>query len=120
MSSASALAPSTVSPPGRNALVVGSVVLLHGVALWALNQGLLRPPVELIVPAQVLAEFITPQPPPPAPAPAEPPKPSPPALQPAAKPQPRPRPAPQPRPQPLAVQQAAPSVPACSGRPAPG
>ena len=97
MSSASALAPSTVSPPGRNALVVGSVVLLHGVALWALNQGLLRPPVELIVPAQVLAEFITPQPPPPAPAPAEPPKPSPPALQPAAKPQPRPRPAPKPR-----------------------
>ena len=44
MSFASALAPPTVSPPGRNALVVGSVVLLHGVALWALNQGLLRPP----------------------------------------------------------------------------
>ena len=113
MSFASALAPPTVSPPGRNALVVGSVVLLHGVALWALNQGLLRPPVELIVPAQVLAEFITPQPapPPPAPPPPEPPKPTPAAVKPAPRPTPRPRPAPQPQPQPLAVQQAAPSAP---------
>ncbi|HNO41621.1 MAG TPA: energy transducer TonB, partial [Ottowia sp.] len=93
-----------MSLPGRHTVVVGSVLLMHGVALWALHQGLLRPPVELIVPAQVLAEFITPQPapPPPAPPPPEPSKPTPAAVKPAPRPTPRPRPAPQPQPQPLA------------------
>ncbi|TXI18981.1 MAG: energy transducer TonB [Ottowia sp.] len=113
MSSASLTPPPAMSLPGRHTVVVGSVLLMHGVALWALHQGLLRPPVELIVPAQVLAEFITPQPapPPPAPPPPEPPKPTPAAVKPAPRPTPRPRPAPQPQPQPLAVQQAAPSAP---------
>ena len=113
MSSASLTPPPAMSLPGRHTVVVGSVLLMHGVALWALHQGLLRPPVELIVPAQVLAEFITPQPapPPPAPPPPEPSKPTPAAVKPAPRPTPRPRPAPQPQPQPLAVQQAAPSAP---------
>jgi hypothetical protein len=94
MSSASLTPPPAMSLPGRHTVVVGSVLLMHGVALWALHQGLLRPPVELIVPAQVLAEFITPQPapPPPAPPPPEPPKPTPAAVKPAPRPTPRPRP----------------------------
>jgi protein TonB len=119
-----------------NALIVGSVVLLHAVGLWALNQGLLRPPLELIVPAQILAEFITPPPPPPPPAPEPPPPapvpappppvPPPPKPQPrpqavkprpAPRPVPRPRPAPAPEPQPLAVPQAEPMAPAVAVAP---
>ena len=87
--SATSLSPSYAVPPsGRLAVIIGSVVLLHGVGLWALNWGLLRPPTELVVPAQILAELITPPPapaappvptPPPPAAPPAPPAPSPPA-----------------------------------------
>ena len=52
----------------RNALVVGGVVLLHAAGLWALQAGLARPPLENVIPAEVIAEFIVPPPPaPPAP-----------------------------------------------------
>lgn len=117
-------------PRLRNASIVSSVVLMHAVGLWVLNQGLLRPPLELIVPAQLLAEFIPPPPPPPpaptpipAPAPAlvpppappppepAPPKPQPVKPRPAPKPAPRPRPTPKPAPQPVAVEQVAPTAP---------
>ena len=77
--SATSLSPApTVPLPGRTAVIVGSVVLLHAVALWALQRGLVRPPAEVIVPAQILAELIAPPPPAAPPAPTPPP-PAPPA-----------------------------------------
>ena len=92
---ATSLSPaSTVPPPGRTAVIVGSVVLLHAVALWALQRGLVRPPAEVIVQAQILAELIAPPPPPAAPPAPTPPPPAPPA--PASPPPPKPRPAPPP------------------------
>ena len=70
------------APPsglGRNALIAIGVVLLHVVALWALHTGLLRRAVEVIVPAVLLSEFVTPpapvvapEPPPPLPSPPKP------------------------------------------------
>lgn len=60
----------------RNALIAMGVVLLHVVALWALQTGLLRRAVEVIVPAVLMTEYVSPpapvtktEPPPPAPAP---------------------------------------------------
>ena len=58
----------------RNVIIAGSVVLFHVAALWALQTGLLRRAVEIIVPAEILSEIITPpvpkvEPPPPAPPP---------------------------------------------------
>lgn len=44
----------------RHTGVAVGVVLLHVLALWALQSGLLRRAVEVLVPAQVLAEFIEP------------------------------------------------------------
>ena len=55
----------------RIVLIAGGVVLFHAVALWALQAGLLRRAVEVIVPAQVLTEFIAPAPSP-APPPVQP------------------------------------------------
>lgn len=99
----------------RNALIAGSVVLFHVGALWALQSGLLRRAVEVVVPVQVLSEFITPPtpqvaPPPPPKAPVVPPRP----VQPHAVTPPRPNPLP-PAPQPLAVANAAPSAQAPVG-----
>ena len=44
----------------RNFVIVGSVLLLHLLALWALQTGLLRRAVEVFVPVQLLAEFVEP------------------------------------------------------------
>ena len=79
MSSSDRFAPA----PGlsRNAVIILSVVLFHAVALWALQTGLLRRAAEIVIPAQVLAEFITP----PAPEAKEPQPP----VQPPPKPVPR-------------------------------
>lgn len=119
----SASSPSTlraVSPSGRYAAIAGGVVLMHGVALWALNQGLLRPPPEIIVPAQILAELIAQAPAPtPAPTPVLPQlAPTPPRVAPTPVP-PRPRPAPRPAPTPqlLAVPDAAPTALAVAAAP---
>ncbi|AVT20165.1 energy transducer TonB, partial [Paracidovorax avenae] len=62
------------SPGGvsRNAVIAGSVVLLHVAGLWALQSGLVRKAAEIIVPAEVLSEFITPPAPPTPPAPRRP------------------------------------------------
>jgi periplasmic protein TonB len=72
------------SPPTsrRNLAIAGGVVVFHVAALWALQTGLLRRAVEVIVPVAVLSDLITPpapkveappppqvQPPPPPPAP---------------------------------------------------
>ena len=79
--SATSLSPApTVPLPGRTAVIVGSVVLLHAVALWALQRGLVRPPAEVIVQAQILAELIAPPPPPAAPPAPTPPPPAPPVI----------------------------------------
>ena len=56
----------------RNVTIALSVVVFHIALLWALQTGLLRRTVELIVPAEILVEFIEPPspkvvPPPPAP-----------------------------------------------------
>jgi len=93
----------------RNLVIVGSVVVFHVAALWALQTGLLRRAVEIVVPAEILSEFITP----PAPrvdAP-KPPAPATPAPQPRRTVQ---RPALPPAPQPLAIADPtpAPSAPA--------
>jgi protein TonB len=39
----------------RNVLIVGSVLLLHGLALWALQSGLVQRVVELVVPVDVVS-----------------------------------------------------------------
>lgn len=44
----------------RTFAIVVSVVLLHIAALWALQQGLLQRTVEMLVPAQILSEFVSP------------------------------------------------------------
>lgn len=86
----------------RRLVIAASVVLFHIAALWALQSGLLQRAVEVIVPAEVLSEFISPpapkseQPQPPAPkAPAPQPqkRQAPPAPLPMATPAPAPAPA---------------------------
>lgn len=44
----------------RNLRIVLTVLLLHGGALWALQTGLLRRTVELLVPAQILVDRMAP------------------------------------------------------------
>jgi protein TonB len=99
----------------RNFVIASSVVVFHVVALWALQNGLLRRAVEMVVPVALLSEFIEPPRPkvePPAPKPPEPvkqpvvrravPTPAPPPL-PAAAPTPDPIPlAPEVAPAPIA------------------
>lgn len=117
----------TVSAPApsrrlnRRLAVVGSVVGFHVLAVWALQSGLLRRAVELVIPVEVMAELIelpqpqvTPEPPAPAP-PA--PKPPPPKPRPAPPP-PRPLPVATPSPAPAPIQ-AAPPEPVVPAPPAP-
>lgn len=76
--------------------VVGTVIGLHVVGLWAMQSGLIARVVEIVVPVQVMAEMIE------APQPEIPPAPPPPA----PKPQPvvnKPRPVPKPVPRPVPV-----------------
>lgn len=97
----------------RNALIAIGVVLLHVGALWALQTGLLRRAVEIIVPATLLTEYVSP------PAPVTQAAPPPPA--PAPKPQ-RPTqvkaPAPRPAPEPLPIADTTPSPNAITVSPA--
>ena len=44
----------------RTAVIAIGVVLLHVAGLWALQTGLLRRAVEVVVPVELLSEFITP------------------------------------------------------------
>jgi protein TonB len=93
----------------RNALIALGVVLLHVVALWAWQSGLLRRAAEAVIPVQLLSEFIEPpkpkeEPPPPPPPPPQPrpPEPKRPVVRPPVPPPPRPQairePAPEPAP----------------------
>lgn len=61
----------------RNVLIAGIVLLLHAAVLWALQAGLVRRAIELVVPVEILSQVVTPpapkvEPPPPAPKPPEP------------------------------------------------
>ncbi len=100
----------------RNLVIAGSVVVFHVALLWALQTGLLRRAVEVVVPAQILSEFIsppapkTPAPQPPAPAVRQPVVRQRQAVAPAA-PQPQPVADPTPAPAPV-VAPAAPAAPA--------
>lgn len=80
----------------RNAAIAGGVVLFHVGVLWALQSGLLRRAVEIVVPVSIVSEMIMPAIPQVEPQPV----PKPPEPAPAPKPvvQPKPRPAPAPRP----------------------
>src|SRR6218665_388225 len=99
------------SPGGasRNALIVVCVVALHIAGLWALQSGLLRRAAQIIVPAELLSNFIAPPAPEAAPPP---PPPAPPAPRPKAQ-------APRPAPMPVAMPEPAPAAPAPPTPPAP-
>jgi protein TonB len=88
---------SSMRTPPRNVLIAGGVVLLHVGALWALQTGLLRRAVEVIVPVELLSQIVTP----PAPK-VEPPPPAPPLRPEPVRKQVQPKPAPAPAPQPMA------------------
>lgn len=96
MSSPATVSPTPPPPPAnRNLIIASSVVVLHVAAIWALQSGLLRRAVEIVVPAAILSEFIEP------PAPKAPPPPAPPVV---SKPVPTPRtPSPPPPPQLAAI-----------------
>ncbi|MFT3719518.1 energy transducer TonB [Pseudorhodoferax sp.] len=103
------MASSTYPPPSglsRNTVIVGSVIALHAAALWALQNGLLQRAVEVIVPVEILSQFVepprpTPPPPPPVPAPPQ---------QQVKKPEVRPKPPKlPPAPQPMAIKDPTPA-----------
>ncbi|MEP6824001.1 MAG: TonB family protein [Ramlibacter sp.] len=90
--------------------MAGSVVLFHVAALWALQTGLIRRAVEIVVPVAILSEMITPPVPkvePPAPAP----KPDP-VRQPVVR---KTTPTPPPAPQPVAIADPTPAPNAPTG-----
>ena len=84
---------SPISPTRRAALIVTAVLLLHALALWALNSGLLHRVVEIVVPVEVLSEVV--EPPRPVVPPSPPPQVRPPPRQAVVRPDtpPPPRPA---------------------------
>lgn len=84
-----------VNPSRRNLVIAGGVVAFHVAAIWALQTGLLRRAVEIVVPVAILSEIIEPPQPKVEPPPPEP-KPKPPQPQPAPKKAPTPPPAPRP------------------------
>jgi protein TonB len=86
----------------RRLLIVTAVIGFHLLGLWALQAGLLRRAVELVIPVQVLAEMIAPPQPVIAPAPPAPPNPTPPKPAPR-KPPPPPKPVALQAPQPVAI-----------------
>lgn len=115
----------------RRIFVVIGVVLLHVGVLWALQSGLLRRAVEVIVAVEILSEFISP-PAPPAPIRQSPPpqanpvpprpaqvRPAPPPAQPTPSPQPEPTPTPV-EPAPPVPSQAPASIQASTVAAAPG
>lgn len=95
----------------RNTIIVGGVLLFHAAALWALQSGLLLRAAEVIVPVEILSQFIeppkpTPPPPPPPPAPPVPPR------QPVVRPK---APTPPPAPRPVAIPDPTPAPTAPTG-----
>lgn len=69
--------PSNLKGLKRNTVIAAGVVAFHIAALWAMQSGLLRRVVEIVVPAEIVVEFLAPpapkvQPQPPAPPKATP------------------------------------------------
>lgn len=91
----------------RRLFIVMAVIGFHVLGLWALQAGLLRRAVELVIPVNVMAEFIE------APQPQV--TPAPPQPEPRPEPVQKQRPAPQPRPQPVAIAEPAPAPEAPAG-----
>ncbi len=89
----------------RNIVIGGSVVLFHVAALWALQSGLLRRAVEIVVPVALLSEIVRPPSPKAEPVP-QPATPKPPE---AAKPAPRKVERVRPAPRPAAIPDPAPT-----------
>ncbi|MEQ1535994.1 MAG: energy transducer TonB [Burkholderiaceae bacterium] len=89
----------------RNTLIASAVLVLHVLAIWALQTGLLMRVVELVVPVEVLAQIIEPPKPIP-PKETPPPAPPPPAKPAVSKP---PTPVTQAAPKLLAVEDATPT-----------
>ncbi|MEK9953112.1 MAG: energy transducer TonB, partial [Curvibacter sp.] len=84
------LAASPAPVMNRRLLIATGVIVLHVAVLWALQTGLMRRAVEIIVPGEILSEFISP-PAPPAPRPQTPaPQPLKQEARPLAKPTPTP------------------------------
>jgi protein TonB len=52
------MSPSAPPVSRRHLAIVGSVLLLHGLALWALQSGLLQRVVELVVPVEVVSDVV--------------------------------------------------------------
>jgi protein TonB len=108
---AASLQPERVPGSRRNVAIAAGVVALHVGALYALQSGLLRRAVEIVVPVAIVSEFLTPPAPKPEPPPPQVKKPEPPP------PEPRPvlkRPVtPPPAPQPAA----APNLPPAANAP---
>ena len=87
----------------RHKVVITAIVFaVHAVALWGLQRLPGTTPAPMVIPAQVIATFITPEPEPivmPEPMPLAPPEPV--VVQPKPVPKPQPKPQPKPKPQPL-------------------
>jgi protein TonB len=64
------MSPSAPPVSRRHLAIVGSVLLLHGLALWALQSGLLQRVVELVVPVEVVSDVVALPQPKASPAPA--------------------------------------------------
>ena len=95
----------------RNLIIVGSVLLLHALGLWALQAGLVQRIIERVVQVDLVTDFITPPKPKPVPPPP-PPKVEPPKPREAVR---TPTPAPPPPPQPVAIADTTPAPNAATG-----
>ncbi len=91
-------------------MIVGSVLVFHAAALWALQSGLLKRAVEVVIPVEILSQFI--EPPKPTPPPPTPPAPPVPPKQPVVRPKPAALPPP---PQPMAIPDRTPAPAAPTG-----
>ena len=93
---------SSAAHSARSKVAVTAMVLaVHALALWGLQRLPGATPAPMVIPAQVIATFITPEPEPivmPEPMPLAPPEP---VVQPKPVPKPQPKPQPKPKPQPL-------------------
>jgi protein TonB len=102
----------------RNTTIVLTVVGLHVAVLWAMQTGLLRRVVEVVVPAEILVEMMTPASPPPAPRPTPQPKVQPKAASVKPATPVKPAPAVTPQPTPLAIAETAHTPQATAAAPA--
>jgi protein TonB len=115
--------PPSVFGLSRNVVIASGVVLFHAAALWALQSGLLRRAAEVVIPIEIMSQFVEPpkpkvDPPPPPPPPKVTKAPPPPRPQAIREPKPTPAPSapvgttePPPPPAPPAPEPAPPAPP---------